>query len=137
MRRCSDCGVALVDENVNETRQAVVYDLAGWDDKRVDLLLYQLNERRIWWSRDGETVRVRAGDVARVDEVRRGIEASYDAWPDEPDAFILPDGRRVKELPVGPDVPANTPIEWSYNSWTLRWFLTLFREVIRRMTGRP
>ena len=48
MTRCADCRVALVRENVHETRQAVIYDLAGWDDKRVYLFLNQLNERGIF-----------------------------------------------------------------------------------------
>jgi hypothetical protein len=56
---------------------------------------------------------------------------------EDPDWFVLPDGRRFKELPVGPDVATNAPVEWSYNSWTFRWFLTLFRDVVRRMTERP
>ena len=59
--------------------------------------------------------------------------------PPEPDWFVLPDGRRVKELPVGPEVPtdfADSPVDWiEQRSWSFRWFMAGLRDIVRRMTG--
>jgi hypothetical protein len=117
MTTCAECVVALVDEppHDTETHDVVTYDLHDWEPGRLSLLRYQLESREVSWEEIGVGVfRVAAGSERVVDELIDDLSTG-DAIDELPDAFILPDGRRVTELPIGPDVrsgDSGNPIEW-------------------------
>jgi len=142
MTTCTDCLVALVDEQPRDepSHELVPYDMTAWDDAWRQMLWYQLNGRRIQYGINGTNMLVRADDRRKVDELIHDLAATHPVMPETPDAFILPDGRRVKELPIGPAVPTrveDSPVDWiEERSWTFRWLVSAARDVIRRVAGR-
>jgi hypothetical protein len=142
MTTCSDCGVPLLDEPPRDdtNHELVTYDMTAWDERWQKMLAYQLHSRKIQWRTEGANMLVRADDKRKVDELIYDLEATHPSLPETADAFILPDGRRVKELPLGPDVPVNrpeNPIDWiERHSWNFRWLMTAFRDIIRRLSGK-
>ena len=140
---CADCGWRLVSERpaadvAEESAPGTMvdYDLRDWAEDKKRMLRYQLEERSIEWRADRGRLKIPFFDERTVDALIDNLDASYDTLPDQPDAFILPDGRRVTELPIGPDVRRNEPtsVEWVEDrSMRVRWFVAAVRDLIRRL----
>jgi hypothetical protein len=132
MTTCSDCLVALVDEPPRERDPTLVpYDAKGWSEDLLVEFRYRLRQQGILFEEDRTYFGFRRDDTpavnALIDELNQSVA--------NPDAFVLPDGRRVKELPVGP--PVENRYLWGPPRWAmLDWLIAVARDFVRRLTAR-